>query len=149
VNWVLRKPRAAKRILTSWFSSHLPTSWSSLGLDSRSTSTSSKSSSRRSNRQELVHQVAKACYKAMAAYVPKPYSGPITLFRAKSQPLFKPFERDLGWSKWARGPLEIIPVPGNHRSIFDEPYVPGVAQHLIRCLDKVEANRAMSQARSA
>jgi thioesterase domain-containing protein len=143
VNWVLRKPRAAQRIVSSFLSSKL--------LSSRSSSDSgrAKRSSSRSSRLQSIQRVADACYKAMAVYVPKPYSGPVTLFRAKAQPILKSFGRDLGWKKLIRGNLEIIPVPGNHRSIFDEPYVLGVARHLIRCLEKLESAQPLERVQSA
>jgi aspartate racemase len=70
-------------------------------------------------------------------YRPGPYSGRVTLFRARAQPLFRKHGADLGWGKIARGGLVIRSIPGTHESILNEPYVRGLAKEFKAALDSV------------
>jgi thioesterase domain-containing protein len=62
-------------------------------------------------------------YQALRDYSPRPYPGRVTLFRARTRPLFRLYGRDLGWAALAGGGLEVISIPGNHESILKEPHV--------------------------
>jgi amino acid adenylation domain-containing protein len=46
-------------------------------------------------------------------------------------------EADLGWSAHLRGPLEIVPVPGDHRTMIKRPHVPALAEELRRAFAAV------------
>jgi thioesterase domain-containing protein len=74
--------------------------------------------------------------RAYWEYAPKPYPGQVTLFRARTRPLFNSHQYDLGWSKWASGGVEIKTVPGHHASILEEPAVATLAQLLKASLDR-------------
>jgi len=41
---------------------------------------------------------------------------------------------ELGWGAWAGGGVDVIEVPGNHVTMFREPTIVTVAQHLERLL---------------
>jgi thioesterase domain-containing protein/acyl carrier protein len=66
-------------------------------------------------------------YQALRDYAPRPYPGRVTLFRARTRPLFRLYGRDLGWAALAGGGLDVISVPGNHESILKEPHVRTIA----------------------
>ncbi len=86
-----------------------------------------------------IARVAEANMQAKCNYIPQPYSGKITLLRAKEPAQFNKqylptlqdwFERDYrhGWGEIAE--LETHVVPGDHYSIFDEPNVSVLAKCL-------------------
>jgi amino acid adenylation domain-containing protein len=66
--------------------------------------------------------------RASRCYVPKPYAGRLTLFRARTQPFFCGHRADLGWSKFARGGVATHIIPGTHDSILKEPHVKTLAE---------------------
>jgi|GEM_PF-5240564 len=55
--------------------------------------------------------------KAYLAYSPRKFGGRIVLYRAKTRPLLHSLSPDCGWSSVTKN-LEIVPVPGDHRSMF-------------------------------
>lgn len=69
-------------------------------------------------------------YQALREYHPKSYPGRVTLFRARTRPLFRLHGDDLGWRTLAAGGLDIVRVPGNHESMLREPHVSVLAQSL-------------------
>ena len=71
--------------------------------------------------------------KAIRAYRPKPYSGPITVFRATSTT----GPQDMGWGRLAAGPLEVVDVPGDHYDLIKEPHVQVLATALQERIAKV------------
>ncbi len=58
-----------------------------------------------------------------------------------------PFEADLGWSAFARGPVTAIEVPGNHDSMVRRPYVTTLGAELERALDDADRARTDLDAR--
>jgi oxalate---CoA ligase len=81
-----------------------------------------------------VPQVQEANSQAIRSYVAQPYSGRITLFRARRQPPRYPRDPYLGWGKLAAGGIEIHEVPGYHISLIGEPHVRVLAEKLKACL---------------
>jgi thioesterase domain-containing protein len=84
----------------------------------------------------LAEQHERDVLKAFEEYVPQPYPGRVTLFRASRQPAGYNNAYDLGWGELAGGGLEINEVPGEHGSIVVEPRVGTLAQKLKRCIEK-------------
>ena len=72
---------------------------------------------------------------ATKRYVPLPYKGRITLFRASKQGAHIQPDPHLGWTRIAEGGLEVYEVPGHHGAIIYEPRVGVLAQRLAQCLD--------------
>jgi thioesterase domain-containing protein len=72
-------------------------------------------------------RLMEAHYQALREYTPQPYPGPVTLFRARTRPLFRLYGRDLGWKALAGGGLEVVSIPGNHETILKEPHVRALA----------------------
>ncbi len=66
-------------------------------------------------------------------FVPKTYSGCVTVFRTRRQPLNRIRDRMLGWSELAGG-VEVHFVPGEHDNVLKEPHVQGLAKELKKCL---------------
>src|SRR5262249_34152635 len=86
---------------------------------------------------ESFRALCEANYQATMDYRPQLYAGKVTLFRARSQPLFGRHGADLGWGKIAAGGLEIRVVPGTHDSILKEPHVKVLAQEFKAALSRV------------
>ncbi len=80
--------------------------------------------------------VYKANARAASLYEPKPYHGPVTLFRAGEAAEASP---DLGWNRLTPQPVEVVPVPGHHLSLLAEPHVQILAQRLRLCLEKARS----------
>jgi acyl-CoA synthetase (AMP-forming)/AMP-acid ligase II/thioesterase domain-containing protein/acyl carrier protein len=78
-------------------------------------------------------------YGALRSYTPRVYPGRVTLFRARTRPLFRMHGRDLGWSELVAGGVEIADVPGNHETVIREPHVGVVAKQL-----KVHIQKALA-----
>jgi thioesterase domain-containing protein len=73
--------------------------------------------------------------RALREYTPKRYPGRLTLFRARTRPLFHSQREDLGWSEWVTGGVKILSIPGHHASILKEPSVQVLARNLQSALD--------------
>jgi thioesterase domain-containing protein len=80
-------------------------------------------------------------YRAVKGYRPAAYDGPITLFRARVQPLFGSHQADLGWSPVAADGVTVHVIPGNHDSLLDEPFVKALAKQLNDALSRVSLRR--------
>jgi len=77
--------------------------------------------------------VQKTIERAIGCYLPEPYTGPITLFRAKDEELRSINTRLHEWQKLATH-IDVHLVPGNHTSMIEEPYVKDLATALAHCL---------------
>jgi aspartate racemase len=94
-------------------------------------------------------KVEKASFQAIFDYVPSPYAGKVTLFRAGKQPSGIQPDPALGWSKIAEGGLEIHEVPGYHGAIVYEPRVAVLAEALAAALERGRRTAASASSRSA
>lgn len=52
-------------------------------------------------------------------------------------------DRTLGWKPYARGPIDMLPVPGNHISMLADPNAAGVAAQIQRSLDAADVAAAV------
>jgi aspartate racemase len=73
---------------------------------------------------------------AIRNYIPRPYTGRITLFPASTRSVGEFHDREQGWGKLALGGVEIHDVTGDHLTMFQMPYVSVVAQKLAECLER-------------
>ena len=98
-------------------------------------------------------RVYRSHHEATWRYKPRPYPGPITVFRARvasllaaSQGVHVEREPDLGWGGLSPRPIEVHEVPGDHESLVSEPHVVTLAERLRQCLLEAEqpamANRS-------
>ncbi|HQN01533.1 MAG TPA: thioesterase domain-containing protein, partial [Candidatus Hydrogenedentes bacterium] len=76
--------------------------------------------------------------KILNAYNPGPYSGSFTLYRARTQPLLRWAERDLGWSRLVGRDFQIIKISGSHESIGRDPQIRLVADALRTSMNKLK-----------
>ena len=85
--------------------------------------------------------LAQSHVRAHQQHVPKPYAGPVALFRAQRQPLGAEPDPMLGWGELLRGVVSVQEVPGHHHGSFLwEPRVRTLAHSLSVCLDEAEAH---------
>ncbi len=75
-------------------------------------------------------------YQAGLQYDPPPYTGRLTLFRARTPPLLMASPDHLGWQPIAQDGVRIERIPGNHDTILKEPYVGVLAARLRAITDK-------------
>jgi amino acid adenylation domain-containing protein len=73
-------------------------------------------------------------WNAVRNYVPKTYQGRVTLFRARTSPLFGFYDNDLGWGQFAQQGVDIHVLPGNHENILTEPHVRKLAEDLRKAI---------------
>jgi thioesterase domain-containing protein len=91
---------------------------------------------------EEYRAMMEANLRAMREYVPRPYPGRLTLIRASVRPLLHSLQRDLGWSEWARGGVDVKSVPGHHWSILQEPNIQDLAHQLRAAVEQAESSIA-------
>lgn len=70
-----------------------------------------------------------ALYNALRRYVPKPYSGRVLLYQARTEPLHHLFEVDRAWRRIATE-VQVVRVPGTHISLVEKPNVQVIAADL-------------------
>lgn len=83
-------------------------------------------------------QVREENWRAMQEYRPRPFAGRLTLFKAMTASDKVEWPADYGWSELAQGGLEIIPVPGQHLTLFDEGHVESLASALAERLRAID-----------
>ncbi len=88
-----------------------------------------------------IRETREAGRRASYAYVPLPYPGRATLFRATEQPKGICLDPALGWSELVQGGLDIYDTPGHHGAIVRDPRARVLAEQLKECLHKVRQNR--------
>jgi thioesterase domain-containing protein/NRPS condensation-like uncharacterized protein len=74
-------------------------------------------------------------------YRPRPWTGPITLFRASVQPDPR-LPLDLGWTPLAKGGVELYELPGDHDLVFREPNIQALAAQLRARLQRSDLEQA-------
>jgi thioesterase domain-containing protein len=82
--------------------------------------------------------IAEAHTRAQRTYTPQPYRGRILLVRAQKQPFGRRPGPALGWGKLLEGDLELQQMPGEHRTVLEEPNVQVLAQLLKASLNKAQ-----------
>jgi thioesterase domain-containing protein/acyl carrier protein len=99
---------------------------------------------------ESFRRLLEAQYQALRDYVPRVYPGRVTVFRARTRPLFRLHAPDLGWKQLAGGGLDIVGVPGNHETMLKPPHVYRLADALLLRLQRArESHREHAQRASA
>ena len=81
-------------------------------------------------RQNIIVKLMKTNGQAMLRYQLKPFSGNVTIFKAKEQPQEMPDLYKLGWDKYVLGELKFSEVPGNHYSMMNSPNVQILSQKI-------------------
>lgn len=65
--------------------------------------------------------------QAIEGYRPQPFDGRMTVLRSSREPRGFLLDPDFGWKAVARGGVDLIVIPGNHFSVFQEPGVSLIA----------------------
>jgi thioesterase domain-containing protein len=78
-----------------------------------------------SQNQDLMH----ALFTSFQDYLPRPYSGKLTLIRARTGSLFRGRSHDLGWDRFV-STVDVRPIRGNHETILHPPHVTELAEQL-------------------
>jgi thioesterase domain-containing protein len=66
-------------------------------------------------------QIERVHLHANDTYVPLPYHGAITLFRASEQPERLAGGPTLGWDSVATAGIRVIDLPGTHETLIEQP----------------------------
>jgi amino acid adenylation domain-containing protein len=74
--------------------------------------------------------------RAVESYLPRAYSGRVTLFTSERQPIFAPRGRTMGWEAVAAGPIEVKKVKGNHAYMLDAAFVGELAKLMSEALHR-------------
>ena len=82
-------------------------------------------------------ELTQALYNGFRDYIPRPYSGKLTLIRAQTGPLLRGRSQDLGWTRFASN-LDIRNVSGNHETIWHPPHVTELARQLSMLMGSIE-----------
>ena len=87
-----------------------------------------------------IADVRNANLMASQSYMPQPYWGRVTLFRATEDVFYSPvyLKAGLGWKAFALGGLDIEDVPGDHLGMLAEPHVKVLAERLQACIDRAD-----------
>jgi thioesterase domain-containing protein/acyl carrier protein len=62
-------------------------------------------------------------WRLVQEYRPSVYCGHLTLLRCQTRTLVHRGKPDMGWGDWVDGPVEIRELPGDHGTVFMEPYI--------------------------
>ncbi|WP_420631800.1 SDR family NAD(P)-dependent oxidoreductase [Candidatus Leptofilum sp.] len=84
-----------------------------------------------SETSKVMNQMIKHNLALSHKYLPRPYAGKITFYAATEDRGYH------GWNHLAQGGVELIPVPGSHMSIMEEPSVQVLAKEVGKLLDKI------------
>jgi acetoacetyl-CoA synthetase len=77
-----------------------------------------------------ISQSVREAALALDGYQPKPYSGPLVLFRSAALQTGRFHDPKLGWGEFAHGGLTVYEILGTHQELLREPAVEIVAAHL-------------------
>ena len=83
--------------------------------------------------------VYRANLHAFAGYRPRPYPGPVTLFRPEGARADLPLN---GWDAFPAGAIDVQPVAGDHYNMLAPPRVQALAERLNACIDRALAARS-------
>lgn len=82
-------------------------------------------------------QMTRSFLEAADQYVPRPYGGPVVLYRAElTAPAFAHTGPTRGWGEFVQD-LDVVVVPGDHDTIVYEPNVSVMTSHLAKLLRSV------------
>jgi len=94
-----------------------------------------------------IQQLIEINFNAILRYDPRPYSGRVTLLRAKGERLVCSHDYYMGWSRFAAGGVDVRLIPGSHLSLFKEPHIRRLAAQLQTCLDETRPGERVGEPR--
>jgi thioesterase domain-containing protein len=87
----------------------------------------------------------KTGYKPHVDFVPKHFSGNVTVYRIHNQPYYRSGDETLGWAKRVEGRVDVEYVPGKHPTILRDPNVQVLAQNLRQRIQAVRERKSTVQ----
>jgi thioesterase domain-containing protein len=87
---------------------------------------------------DLHRRFMEAHYRSILAYQPQPYSGRVTLFRARAQALSRIADPHKGWDHLALEGVELREFSGSHHTLLIEPSVGHLAEQLVSKLRELD-----------
>jgi acyl-CoA synthetase (AMP-forming)/AMP-acid ligase II/thioesterase domain-containing protein/acyl carrier protein len=87
-----------------------------------------------------LYPLVRSIRNAASNYLPRRYPGDIILFSTGPDQIFFPGDPTRGWSSYTRGRTEVIDIPGDHETLFNEPFCRGVAEKIEYSLDLVDGH---------
>ncbi len=87
--------------------------------------------------------IEEACYKAMIDYKIEKFDIDLILVRAQEGFFNNTFSHDLGWKHFTNGKVDVHVIPGDHNSIFWEPYVFELAKVVDESLTRIAKKNAV------
>ncbi|HEX5234120.1 MAG TPA: condensation domain-containing protein [Silvibacterium sp.] len=85
--------------------------------------------------EEQTTFIDQVVYAASRSYQALPGNIPALVFRSEEQPQGRFLPSDLGWSALLSRDITAVPLPGDHREIFDDPGAQILAQQIASFLD--------------
>ena len=89
-------------------------------------------------------QVPRLCRNEMIAlgiarggYEPRPYPGPMFVFKASETGPWLDIDPTLGWGEYVQKGIKVIEVPGGHSTMYEKPHVQVLAQKVADSLEAV------------
>ncbi|CAM2070286.1 Amino acid adenylation domain-containing protein [Sulfidibacter corallicola] len=86
-------------------------------------------------------------FHAFSVYEPETYSGPLTLFRTRRQPLMSPQNKVLGWDAITGSEIDTHYVSGVHHEMLDSPHVDHLARLVTQVLEQLSREESTGQMR--
>jgi thioesterase domain-containing protein/acyl carrier protein len=86
------------------------------------------------------HPLVRTQRRALQHYRPGTFTGNLTLFSTGPDAEFYPGDLTRGWSSCTTGKTMVIDIPGNHENLFENPYVPVLAQKIEESLGRTDAH---------
>ena len=93
--------------------------------------------SNRRSPESVLHRV----YFPGPDFEPKTYAGRILVLRVVKQPRNRISSKDLGWSRLARGGVDVRVISGTHETLLREPHVRVLASELKEFIDHPRSPR--------
>jgi thioesterase domain-containing protein len=84
----------------------------------------------RSDESHVPDNPWKTGYKPKIDFVPKRFSGDLTVYRIQSQPYYRIRNEALGWDQRVEGRVDVEYIPGAHATVLREPNVKVLARNL-------------------
>ena len=89
---------------------------------------------------EEQHALVRIQMRALQKYQPRTFSGDLTLFSTGPDAEFYPGDLTRGWNSCITGKTRVVEIPGNHETLFFEPFGHVVAQKIEESLKRVDAH---------
>lgn len=119
-DWIVSRPRSL-RVLLPW----------------RMRPTGSNRTTRLTDDANDDDSYSSAFTRALRDYHVKPYAGPITLVKTQGRGRAYLDSKSLGWTKFTRGSLEILDMPGEHAGYLDPDRWSGIRDRINQIIDRI------------